>query len=79
MLFRSGALVFRLSPICAYWVEQDEKSYGLLCFAEIETLGGLPDSEIELIRFFDDGPDNLTYPLIQPDLFEKVKLWLPRR
>ena len=47
----TGALSFELFPVCAYSVTSDEKSYGLLCYADVQFLGCLTDSEIELIQF----------------------------
>jgi 8-oxo-dGTP diphosphatase len=35
-------------------------------------MGELPNFEIEEIKFVDELPENLTYPDIQPHLFEKV-------
>ena len=67
---------FELYPVCAYAVVRDEKSYGLLCFADIRELGALPDSEIECIDLFEAAPERLTYPEIQPLLFEKVQRWM---
>ena len=75
----TGALDFELQPVCVYYVERDgDQSYGLLCHAKVKTLGELPASEIERIRLFDDQPDALTYPLIQPYLMGKVKSWLDK-
>lgn len=69
----TGAKKFKLMPICIYGVERgDEESYGQLFYAEINEMGQLPDLEIEEVRFFDEMPDNLTYPLIQPLLYNKV-------
>lgn len=72
----TGALDYQLSPVYSYCVTGDTVSYGLLCYAEIKTLGTLPSSEIEHIQLFDAKPEMLTYPLIQPFLFDKIKLWL---
>lgn len=69
----TGASDYDLLPICAYCVIGGIKSYGLLCYANISSLGQLPASEIESIQLFDDEPENLTYPHIQPFLFAKVK------
>ena len=33
----SGALEYALTPVCAYCVVGDSKSYGLLCYAHIPT------------------------------------------
>jgi ADP-ribose pyrophosphatase len=72
----SGALDYELTPVCAYCVAGDTRSYGLLCYAHINLLGQLPVSEIDHIQLFDDEPETLTYPHIQPFLFAKVKSWL---
>ncbi|MCL2508430.1 MAG: NUDIX domain-containing protein [Oscillospiraceae bacterium] len=69
----TGAIEFDLEAICIYSVKRDNESYGLLCYATIKKLGKLPDTEIEKISFFDNEPENLTYPDIQPKLFDKVK------
>lgn len=69
----TGAKDFILHPVCIYAVCRTEKSYGLLCLAEVETLGPLPELEIECIQLTDTLPDALTYPHIQPFLFERVK------
>lgn len=69
----TGAISFVLRPVSAYAVVGDAKSYGLLCFAEITELGPLPDSEIETIQFFEEMPQALTYPQIQPHLFERIQ------
>jgi 8-oxo-dGTP diphosphatase len=69
----AGASEFELLPLCIYAVVRDTESYGLLCYAKIEKFEELPDSEIGKIDFFDDEPQNLTYPKIQPKLFARVK------
>lgn len=48
----------------------------MLYFAEIRSFGELPPLEIEKIKLFDDMPENLTYPAIQPYLFERVQEFL---
>jgi len=73
----TGAVAFDLQPVSIYSVTRDDvESYGLLFYGNIETLGMLPESEIEKIDFFETEPENLTYPHIQPKLFEKVKIYL---
>ena len=69
----TGAVEFNLTPICAYAVKSDVESFGMLYLANISKLGELPPLEIERIDFFEDTPEELTYPLIQPKLMEKVK------
>lgn len=53
----TGAIDVEITPICLYKIS----SYGILCYAKINKLGKLPESEIEEIGFFDTEPDNLTY------------------
>jgi putative nucleotidyltransferase with HDIG domain len=74
----TGAVKFTIRPICDYLCdysverENADKSYGRLYYAQIEELGELPDLEIAEIALFDDMPENLTYPEIQPVLFSRV-------
>ena len=68
----TGAVHANIKPICVYTISKP----GLLCFAEIEKLGKIPDSEIEKIEFFDDSPENLTYPDTHKLMFEKAKEFL---
>lgn len=74
----TGAVDASLSSICVYAVNRDGiPTYGLLCFAEVHSLGAIPEnSEIAEEKLFDHLPDHLTYPAIQPSLFEKVQGWL---
>lgn len=73
----TGASKFKLTPICIYAVERDEiieytESFGQLFYAEIDEIEELPQFEIEKIKLFDNMPKELTYPLIQPFLYNKV-------
>jgi 8-oxo-dGTP diphosphatase len=73
----TGAIKFNLTPVCIYSVERDEtvdhtESFGALFYSEVETLGKLPDFEISETKLFDEIPNDLTYPLIQPFLHNKV-------
>lgn len=73
----TGAVKFSMTPVCIYSVERDEsinytESFGQLFYSEVETLDNQLQFEISEIKFFDDIPDNLTYPLIQPFLHRKV-------
>ncbi len=72
----TGAIKFKLNPVNIYSVAREsndtDESYGALFFADIEELGQLPNLEIEEICLFNNQPKNLTYPLIQPHLFNKV-------
>lgn len=70
----TGAVDFSITPVCAYCVQSEGGiSYGMLFTAEVKTLGGLPEHmEMAELTFCDQLPDKLTYPLIQPYLFERV-------
>ncbi|WP_346940813.1 NUDIX domain-containing protein [uncultured Clostridium sp.] len=75
----TGAIKFKLTAISIYSVVREsndtddyDESYGALFFADIEELGQLPNLEIVEICLFNNQPKNLTYPLIQPHLFNKV-------
>ena len=75
----TGAKIFELDWVCTYSVNRKgKKSYGQLYYAEIKEIGKLPESEIEEIKLVDVLPGNLTYPLIQPYLFKKVKKYIER-
>lgn len=68
----TGAKDFVIKPICDYSVIRgDEASYGRLFYADIMEFGDLPDLEIGTVQLFDKMPVNLTYPEIQPFLYER--------
>ena len=72
----TGALKAKISPVCAY----SFCDYGMLYYADVPELGSIPDgSEIAETGCFARLPDELTYPHIQPALFEKVQSWLKNR
>ena len=70
----TGTRSFNLKPIAYYSVEKEnETSYGQLFYADVLEMGKLPESEIGEVVLLDELPDCLTYPLIQPILFDAVK------
>lgn len=69
----TGATKFELKAICAYSVTAGlEKSYGLLCYSEVYEFGNDLLNEICERSVFKAMPKDLTYPQIQPILFEFV-------
>ena len=70
----SGAIEFDIRPIADYCVIRDEEkdSYGRLYLSEIKILEDLPESEIGEVKLFDELPEKLTYPEIQPYLYNKI-------
>jgi 8-oxo-dGTP diphosphatase len=70
----TGAETYSIVPVCIYSVNKDgSESFGQLFYAEVETIGALPDYEILQVEFFETMPNELTYPLIQPKIFNYIK------
>lgn len=70
MYEETGATELEIEPICVYSISKP----GLLCYAEIKSLEAIPsDFEVEEIGYFDDLPENLSYPDTHKMMFEKVK------
>ena len=75
----SGAIEFSLFPVSYYGVEIDGKiTYGELYFANIAHFGELPDFEIKGWKLFQNLPERLTFPHIQPILMERTQRWLKK-
>ena len=74
----TGAVRFNLVCVATYSVKiGGETGYGRLYLAEVFELGPIPDiSEIAEIVFLDHLPENLTYPDIQPHLFNRILEYL---
>lgn len=78
----TGAVEFEIQPVCIYSVtgktnvnKSGKESFGALYFADIKQFEPELHSEIERIEFFDDQPTDLTYPAIQPLLFQEYLRW----
>lgn len=74
----TGAIEFDIKPICVYSVtgknrvnETGEETFGMLYFADIKKFNKELDSEMESVEFFDELPQEWTYPLIQPLLIKE--------
>lgn len=66
----TGAVRAKLIPVAAYKIDV----FGMLYLADVEELTEIPeDSEIAEIRCVDVLPKELTYPAIQPALFDRVQ------
>lgn len=81
LMEETGAIRFKITPICTYSVERDEnvdytESFGQLFYSEVEELDNMLHFEIKEIKLFNHMPDKLTYPLIQPFLHKKVSDFL---
>lgn len=76
----TGAIEFSLEPVTSYGVETcGVETYGELFFAKITKVGNLPTFEIEETMLSDTLPDSLTYPGIQPKLYDYTQGWLNLR
>lgn len=64
----TGAAEYDITPVCIYGYSD----YGMLFYAVIKRFEPLPESEISEIVFTDGLPQNLTYPAIQPWLYDRV-------
>jgi 8-oxo-dGTP diphosphatase len=75
----TGAIDFNIEPITVYSVirnnsvnSNENETFGMLFYAEVYSLNSTLENEIEQIEFFNKMPINLTYPEIQPYLYNKV-------
>lgn len=76
----TGAIDFEIKPICVYSVKRktrineniDDETFGMLFIANVFSFEEI-NSEIEKIILVDELVDNLTYPLIQPQLIEEAR------
>lgn len=71
----SGAKSFVLEPKFDYSVAKkngEPTTFGRVFSAEITEFAKLPESEIGQVALFADLPEQLTYPQIQPVLFQKI-------
>jgi 8-oxo-dGTP diphosphatase len=76
----TGAIDYILYPICDFSIIQaDKRSHNQLFYAEIKTLGNLPNSEIEEVQLRKNTPKDLTHGSIQPKLLSRVKVYLKGR
>jgi 8-oxo-dGTP diphosphatase len=73
LMEETGALSFILECVATYAVTREGATgYGRLYHACVSTIGDIPDiSEIAEIVLLDTLPESLTYPDIQPFLFNK--------
>lgn len=76
----TGALEFSIEPVCVYSVtgknrvnQTGEETFGMLFYAEIQKFDKELHSEMEKVQLFEEMPDNLTYPLIQPFLMREYE------
>lgn len=76
----TGALEFMIEPVCVYSVtgknrvnQTGEETFGMLFYAEIKKFDKELHSEMEKVQLFEEMPDNLTYPLIQPFLMREYE------
>ncbi|NMC38198.1 MAG: NUDIX domain-containing protein [Bacteroidales bacterium] len=81
LMEETGATEFELDCVSTYSVTIDGVTgYGRLYFAEVFSLGHVPDiSEIKEIKTDLFRAEENTYPLIQPLLFERIIIYLKEK
>ena len=69
----TGALEFDITPIGYYGakgndgiIESVEEVFGQIYYADIKVIGELPNFEIGQLGFFEELPNNWTYPYAHP-------------
>lgn len=73
----SGAVEFKLYPVCDFSIEQGErKSYNRLFYAQVTKFGELPEYEMEEVSFRKMLPENRTYGNVHPTLLNRVMTML---
>jgi 8-oxo-dGTP diphosphatase len=74
----TGTESAQIQAVSAYVVTKNgQTSYGMVYYAEISSLGELPEKyEMAELLFSDSLPETLTYPDIAPAVFEFVQGWL---
>jgi predicted N-acetyltransferase YhbS/8-oxo-dGTP pyrophosphatase MutT (NUDIX family) len=78
----TGAIDYTLEPLCAVCVTKvgeparPDAPCGMVYLAEVTRLGG-PDPELEIaeVKQADRMPEPLSYPQVQPQLFELAVVW----
>ncbi|MGO1468744.1 MAG: NUDIX hydrolase [Tissierella sp.] len=74
LIEETGAIDFDIFPVSIYSVINDGiESFGQLFYSHVKSIGKLPDYEIEEIKLFYNLPRNITYPLVQTQLFKKIE------
>ncbi len=69
----AGASVFSIKEVCDYSLTRDDSiNFGRLFYAEIKDYSESLEHEIVEVGSFQVIPKELTYPQIQPYLFEEV-------
>ncbi len=69
----SGVTDAEIIPVCDYnaWCKAGDAN-GVVFAAVVKVPGELPESEMAEVKFFDKLPEELTYPLVTPVLFEET-------
>ena len=70
----SGIRNAELIPICDYYgYDADSHANGMVFAANVHEMGDLPDSEMAEVKAFSHMPEELSYPLVTPLLFEEAR------
>lgn len=70
----SGVSDAEIIPVCDYYAyDSDGSANGRVYAAIVQQTGRLPSSEMSRAQCFDVLPENLTYPLVTPVLFQEAR------
>lgn len=70
----SGIRDAEIIPICDYYgYDADSHANGMVFAAIVHELGDLPESEMAEVKLFDQLPEELSYPMVTPLLFEESR------
>ena len=70
----SGIRDAEIIPVCDYYgYDATSHANGMVFAAIVHEAGELPDSEMAEVRAFDRLPEELSYPLVTPLLFEESR------
>ncbi|MCR5005372.1 MAG: NUDIX domain-containing protein, partial [Clostridiales bacterium] len=70
----SGIRNAEIIPICDYYgYDADSHANGMVFAAIVHEMGDLPDSEMAEVKAFIHMPEELSYPMVTPLLFEESR------
>lgn len=74
LIEETNAKEFLIEPICNYsFIKNEQRLIGRLYYGEVFKLGKLFKHEIGEIKLFKEIPENLTYPILQRKLLNKLE------
>ena len=70
----SGVSNAKIYPVCDYiGYNSTDWANGSIFYADVDSIGKMPEFEMAEIQLFDELPSNLTYPNATPEFFKVTK------